>query len=51
MASENIYAVGDVLNAYPISDGFKTIKVVYVNGYINSSVFDFRKLYMNNFNF
>ncbi|CAF3869414.1 unnamed protein product [Adineta steineri] len=28
--------VGDVLNAYPISDGYKTINIVYVNGYINS---------------
>ena len=28
--------VGDVLNASPISDGFKTITVLYVNGYGNS---------------
>ncbi|CAF3632426.1 unnamed protein product [Rotaria socialis] len=28
--------VGDVLSSSPISDGFKTIRVVYINGYINS---------------
>ena len=28
--------VGDVLNASPISDGYKTINVIYVNGYMNS---------------
>ncbi|CAF1461191.1 unnamed protein product, partial [Rotaria sordida] len=28
--------VGDILNTYPISDGFKTINILYVNGYMNS---------------
>ncbi|CAF2958903.1 unnamed protein product [Rotaria sp. Silwood2] len=28
--------VGDILNAYPISNGFKTINTLYVNGYMNS---------------
>ncbi|UJR08758.1 hypothetical protein I4U23_013015 [Adineta vaga] len=28
--------VGDVLNNYPISNGYKTISVIYANGYINS---------------
>ena len=28
--------VGDVLTSSPISDGFKTISVLYVNGYMNS---------------
>jgi hypothetical protein len=28
--------VGDIFNTYPISDGFKTINIIYVDGYINS---------------
>ncbi|CAF1053785.1 unnamed protein product [Adineta ricciae] len=30
--------VGDVLNSYPISNGYKTVTVIYVNGYINSLI-------------
>ena len=30
--------VGDVLSLSPISDGYKTISVIYVNGYINSLI-------------
>jgi hypothetical protein len=30
--------VGDVLSPYPISDGYKTISVIYVNGYMNSLI-------------
>ncbi|CAF0857241.1 unnamed protein product [Adineta ricciae] len=30
--------VGDVLNNYPISNGYKTVTVIYANGYINSLI-------------